>query len=119
MLAALIIIYGFHEPFVQNPCRKSGKGGGLAIYINKRVCDFEKIQKFDANTEQDNNTGEFQFLKIHQCKGFNSTKIIVNCYRSPSRNLESFISLLDKVVHNLSRHSKNILFLLVILIAIL
>ena len=35
-----LLLEGFHEPFIQPPTRASGKGGGLATYINKRVCDF-------------------------------------------------------------------------------
>ena len=71
------------------------------------MCEYENIQKLDVNPEPENNSGEFQAIKLHKCKGFNSTKIVVNCYRSPSRNPESFISLLEKFVHNLSRHSKK------------
>ena len=31
---------GFYEPFVQDPIRKSGKGGGLAFYVNKPRLEF-------------------------------------------------------------------------------
>ena len=39
-----IALDGFYEPIIQEPVRKTGKGGGLAIYVNKRVCDFDKIE---------------------------------------------------------------------------
>ena len=41
---------GFHEPIIQAPARKSGRGGGLAVYINKRVSDSEKIELFQVNS---------------------------------------------------------------------
>ena len=39
-----ITLDGFHEPLVQDPIRKSGRGGGLVMYINKRVADAEKLR---------------------------------------------------------------------------
>ena len=104
---------GFHEPILQDPLRNSGKGGGLVVYINKRVCDIENIESFVANTDPTNTSGEFQFIKIHNCKGFNKTKVIVNTYRSPSRSAEKYNNLLklNSVLRNLDRHSrKHILF---------
>ena len=29
-----IVLDGFYEPIMQDPLRKTGKGGGLAIYVN-------------------------------------------------------------------------------------
>ena len=61
---------GFYEPIVQDPIRKTGKGGGLAIYVNKRVClDNDEIEPFCPYKEPENNSGEFQFIKIKNCKG--------------------------------------------------
>ena len=74
---------GFHEPFVKPPLRKSGKGGRLVTYINNRVCESENIELFDCNPDPDNTSGELQFIKLHNCKGYQSTKIIKNAYRSP------------------------------------
>ena len=88
-----ILIDGFYEPIVQAPVRKSGRGGGLAIYINKRVCCPDKIEEFKIDLDPEDMSGEFQLVKIHDCKGFNKTKIIVNFYRSPSRDTKKFISL--------------------------
>ena len=36
-----IKIDGFYQPMVQLPTRKSLKGGGLAVYINKNLCEPE------------------------------------------------------------------------------
>ena len=102
-----IIIDGFYDPIVKNPNRKSGKGGGLAIYINKRVCDPNNIENFSVNLDPEDMSGEFQFVKIHNCKGFNRTKVIVNFYRSPNRDTKKFLSLLDNVLRGLDRHSRK------------
>ena len=98
---------GFHEPIIQDPVRSSGRGGGLAIYINKRVVDSDKIEIFDPNPDPSNTSGEFQFIKIHQAKGFNRTKIVGNVYRSPSRNVEAFNKQLECILKNLGRHSQK------------
>ena len=102
-----ILLDGFHDPILQEPVRSSGRGGGLAIYINKRVCDAENIESFAPNPDIENTSGEFQFVKIHNCKGFNKTKIIANVYRSPSRSVDNFNKLLDTVLRNLDRHSRK------------
>ena len=105
-----ILLDGFYEPIVQDPIRKSGKGGGLAIYVNKRVCSPENIENFvpTHNSETVNRTsGEFQFVKIHNCKGLNKTKVLVNIYRSPSENVDKFIDALDDVLRSLDRHKNK------------
>ena len=102
-----IALDGFHEPIVQDPIRSSGRGGGLVMYINKRLVDAEKIEALQPNPEPTNTCGEFQFVKLHQCKGYNRTKIIANVYRSPSRNTTSFNELLDKTLDKLDRHSRK------------
>ena len=89
-----LLIEGFHEPILQAPIRNSGRGGGLAIYINKKVCESEDIEKFDPNPDPSNPSGEFQFVKINQCKGSKNTVILGNIYRSPSRNPDNFNTLL-------------------------
>ena len=100
-----ILLDNFHEPFLQNPA--SCKGGGLAIYVNKRVAEENKIEPYDPNPDPSNFSGEFQFIKIHECKGFNQTKIVGNVYRSPSRKAETFNSLLDSVLYKINRHCKK------------
>ena len=102
-----IFLQNFYEPIVQNPFRTSGKGGGLVLYVNERVCEPDNIEKFDPNPNPEDGSGEFQFIKIHNCKGFNRTKIIGNIYRTPSKNADKFINLLDGVCRKLERHSKK------------
>ena len=102
-----LMLEGFHEPLVKPPLRKSGKGGGLVTYVNRRVCDHEEIEPFDCNPDPENPSGELQFIKLHKCKGYQSTKVIVNAYRSPSKSAENFINLLEQVNRGLGRHSKK------------
>ena len=102
-----ITLDGFHEPILQDPIRSSGRGGGLVIYVHKRVVDSDKIERFNPNPDPLNTCGEFQFIKLHQCKGFNRTKIIGNIYRSPSRKPETFLDTLKKILQNLGRHSRK------------
>ena len=105
---------GFHEPILQPPIRSSGRGGGLAIYVNKRICEESDIDsEFNPNTEPDNFNGEFQFIKIKNFKGSNRTVIFGNVYRSPSRNAEKFNALFENVLQKLDRHTKNKLLYLV------
>ena len=110
-----ILLEGFHEPLLKDPNRTSGRGGGLAIYINKRVCEFENIEQFIPNLrdvdEITKSAGEFMLVKINNCKGLNKTKLIVDVYRSPSRDPDKFIALLDSVLLTLDRHNrKHIMF---------
>ena len=106
-----LLLDGFHEPLIQIPVRKSGKGGGLAIYINKRVCEPEKIENVSIDLDTEEKSAEFQLIKIHNCKGYNKTKIVVNFYRSPSRDAKKFTSILDDILRKLERHSrKHIMF---------
>ena len=100
-----LLIEGFHDPIVQPPKRRSGKGGGLITYINKRVCeDLADIEEICPYAEQDNTSGEFQFIQIKNCKGNRKTAIIVNVYRSPSSRPEQFNVLYNKVLQKLSNN---------------
>ena len=97
-----LLLPGFHEPIVQNPLRTSGKGGGLAIYVNKRVCDDEdNIELFTPYHEPENNSGEFQFIKLKECKGNRKTVILGNVYRSPLNKPEKFNKLYDSIMQKL------------------
>ena len=100
-------IDGFFEPIVQEPVRKSGKGGGLAIYINKRVCNPDEIEKINLNFEIQDTDGEFQALKIRNFKNTKKSVVIVNFYRSPSSNARKFTEKLDFVLSCLDRHSRK------------
>ena len=103
-----IELNGFHKPILQSPIRSSGRGGGLAIYVNKRICEESDIDsEFNPNPEPENVNGEFQFIKIKSFKGSNRTAILGNVYRSPSRNAEKFNALFDNVLQKLHRHAKN------------
>ena len=106
-----LLIDGFHEPFLKAPVRKSGKGGGLAIYVNKKVCNASNLELVDPGLDPEDTSGEFQILKMHNCKHENKTKVIVNFYRSPSKDVNRFLNLLDTALYKLDRHSrKHVLF---------
>ncbi len=106
-----ILLEGFHEPIVLPPTRASGRGGGLAIYVNQRVCDDTNIESLKINPEPENTSGEFQFVKIKDCKGKQKTVVIGNVYRSPSRKADSFNSLFDTVLQKLNRHAKKLVYI--------
>ena len=99
-----ILLDNFHEPIVKNPARTSGKGGGLVIYVNKRICEEDDIEEFDPYNEPDNNCGEFQFIKLKNCKGHRKTVIVGNVYRSPapSNKPENFNTLFEKILQKLN-----------------
>ena len=64
----------------------------------------------DTTEEQGatNIPGEFQFIKLQNSKGFSGTKIIVNTYRSPSSNKDSFNKYFSStVLPSLRKHSKK------------
>ena len=46
-----ILIDGFYCPYTINPHRDSNKGGGLAIYVNHRVCDEEDLEVLDIGLD--------------------------------------------------------------------
>ncbi len=106
-----LLLEGFHEPLVLPPIRASGRGGGLAIYVNKRVCDDTNIESLDINPEPENTSGEFQFIKIKECKGTQKSVVIGNVYRSPSRKPDSFNLLFDSVLQKLNRHAKKLVYI--------
>ena len=98
-----ILLDGFHEPLVQDPARTSGKGGGLVIYINKRVCaEEDDIVQFVPYSEPDNNSGEFLFVKLQNCKSHRKTVILGNVYRTPSNKPDQFNKLYDKILGKLN-----------------
>ena len=58
----------------------------MEIYVNKRVVhDQDKIVPIDTNPDSEHLNKKFQFIKIHECKGFKQTKVIANIYRSTAR----------------------------------
>ena len=78
------------------------------IVISPRVCaDEENIKEFDPNPEPENSCGEFQFVKILNCKNYNKTIVLGNMYRSPSRKPDAFNELFETILQKLNRHTKN------------
>ena len=73
----------------------------MAIYVNERVCtSSDDIESFSPYSEPDNKSGEFQFIKIMNCKGHRKSVILGNVYRSPSAKAEQFNKLYDKFYKN-------------------
>ena len=84
-----ITLDGFYKPFVSKPARASNKGGGLAIYVNHRVCDETELQLLDLDIDINSPVppSEFQLLKINIDMANSNQKktyIVANFYRSPS-----------------------------------
>ena len=77
-----ILLDGFYEPIVQDPIRKSGKGGGLAIYINKRVCSPENIENFvpNHNSETVNHTSAQCAQTLHKLKMVKFRSVLLSIY---------------------------------------
>ena len=95
---------GFYEPFIQDPFRTTGKGGGLIIYVNKQVCEEDNIKCITPYSEPDNSSGEFQFIKLIDCKGSRKTIILGNVYRSPSCKPHKFNELFNTILQKLGNN---------------
>ena len=110
-----ISLPGFYDPVIQDPIRCSGKGGGLAIYVNKRICsDEDNIKPFTPFDESENSgSGEFQFVRILECKGRPKTVILGNVYRSPSKSPDKFNKFYDAILQklNTNRYANKIKFI--------
>ena len=105
-----IMIEGFHAPITQSPARSSNRGGGLATYVNKRVCESDDVNVIDLKFETSPTDGEFLLIQISKCKNLKKSIIVGNVYRSPSRKPECFNELLDDVLNKIDRHrNKHIL----------
>ncbi|MCP4461141.1 MAG: endonuclease/exonuclease/phosphatase family protein, partial [Cytophagales bacterium] len=102
-----LILEGFHPPIIQKPARSSGKGGGLATYVSKRICQPEDLEVIDLDTGLSDLDGEFLFIKIKDCKSYNNTVIVGNVYRSPSKKHNKFVELLEIALGKLDRHSRK------------
>ena len=99
-------IEGFHAPIIQAPTRKSCRGGGLATYVNKRVCSDQECIKLDIVPETIVG-GEFLFTKLTNCKSSGKSVIIANIYRSPSRKPDQFNESLEIMLNKLNRHNNK------------
>ena len=117
-----ISLEGFHKPIFKEPHRKSGKGGGLAIYVNKSFCDDDAITELEflntAKNPENDPQGEFLFVKIGlklqkaNSKACTTKNIIIgNIYRSPSSNHAKFIKHLECHLNILDRYKNNIIYI--------
>lgn len=111
-----ITLDGFHKPFVQKPYRDSNKGGGLAIYVNHRVCEEADIESLDLGIDiepRSNSTAptcEYMFVKVNIPLGNTKNKksyIIGNFYRSPSSNPANFLDKFDCILTKLERYKNK------------
>ena len=102
----------FHKPILQAPARSSGKGGGLAIYVNKKLAAPSDMDiKTFASCNSDPMQGEFLTIEIKLQNRKNL--IICNMYRSPSGVLDKFLEKLDRTLQQLSTNryrNKQIVF---------
>ena len=97
---------GFHSPLLQRPVRNSGKGGGLAIYLNKKFeTDYLKVVP-DLCDHSSTETGEFLFAELKTDK--KSKNIVIgNFYRSPSHRPDQFCEHLNNIFESMSEQNKN------------
>ena len=99
-------LQGFNPPLIQEPSRASGRGGGLAIYVNANLAapsSVTTLSEFCANNETEH--GEHQVIEIARKNQKNI--IICNMYRSPSKTPTKFIEHLEFQFKQLSKHNKK------------
>ena len=95
----------FYPPIFQSPARSSGRGGGLAIYINKNFClesDFKVLGNLSENANVAN--GEYLFVEIVRK---NKNIVIGNMYRSPSESPHCFLDTLEAKLTLLQAHKNK------------
>ena len=110
-----ITIDGFYNPLTTKPARDSNKGGGLAVYVNHRVCNETDTVKLDLNSTDETAASaqqqcEFMFVKLSISMANSSNKkayIIGNFYRSPSNNPRQFLEQMDNILVSIERHSSK------------
>ena len=108
-----IILDGFHEPIIQEPARASGLGGGLAIYVSKKLCiDSTKISICENLSSSENfEHGEHLYIEIDM--GSKTKNIIIgNLYRSPSGRLIDFQEKHKDNLEKLEKHKDKIIIIL-------
>ena len=102
---------GFHKPYTKKPIRDSNRGGGLAIYVNMRVCEEENLEPIliSPTPNQNNISIECLFLQIKLKLTNNCTKnfIIGNFYRSPSSKPAQSMEQLEEIFTKLHNSHKN------------
>ena len=103
-----ILLENFHAPVIQKPVRSSNRGGGLACYINKRVCGEDGIQSISfPGNESSELSCESQAVKIEIClHGSNKkyTHYLVNCYRSPSGNVDKYFEQFEAILSHFDKY---------------
>ena len=103
-----ILIEGFYSPYTLNPHRNSNKGGGLAIYVNRRVCGEEDLELLNLELDTPSSSAcEHLFMKINiklTTSNHKKTYIIGNFYRSPSTKPDQFLDKLENILSKLDRH---------------
>ena len=95
----------FHPPIFQSPTRASGRGGGLAIYININFClesDYRVLENLSDNSNVAN--GEYLFVEITRK---NKNIVIGNLYRSPSESPQCFLDTLELKLISLRAHKNK------------
>ena len=106
-----ISLVGFHAPFTKKPNRVTNRGGGLAIYVNLRVCEEEYLELIDIVPDDsvNNFSMECMFLQIKLKLTNNGQKsyVIGNFYRSPSTNPTSSLDQLENILTKLDRHKNK------------
>ena len=113
------ILDGFYSPILQNPHRASNRGGGLATYVNHRVCaesDIELLDiKLDPPPQNTASPCEYMFVKVNiklASSNHKKSYIIGNFYRSPSITPSLFFETLNSILSRLERHENKQIILL-------
>jgi len=96
----------FHPPLIQSPARESNRGGGLIIYINKKLCSIDSFKILNNLSENDDfSHGEFLFVEITRQN--NKNIVVGNMYRSPSSDPCHFIGTLEQKLELLKKHKNK------------
>jgi len=97
---------GFNPPLLQEPSRASGRGGGLAIYVNASLAAPSSVNLLtELCTNNETEHGEHQVAEITRKNQKNI--IVCNMYRSPSKTPTKFIEYLESQFKLLSKHNKK------------
>ena len=99
-----ILLEGFHPPKIRSPTRLSDKGGRLAIYVNKSLCNEDDVVDLNIELEPPDPSGEFLFVKVNNCKATERTVILGNVYCSPSKKSQKFLDIYEQMLQKLGKH---------------
>ena len=101
----------FYPPIFKKPHRASNKGGGIAIYINKRVCSENDFETLDLGIQNESNvTCEYLLLKLNikLAKNTRRTIIIGGLYRSPSAKPEESFEKIEQILSKFLPKTKEL-----------